>query len=904
MKVRLVVTAALAIALVAGFFVGMAAPAKAQVLPNGPWADRLIWSEQPDSGLGLEQIKIGEGDFFMFSLQGGSQKIDAFTSPGILAFDSFGSINGLAFNPNRQSGDDAPGGNSMNPFTNTTFRAAMQNLIDRNFVVQEILEGFGAEMFTAFTPVDADYFRELETQQDIEVAWPANTVLANQTIADTMMALGATPPWTSASGYWEDSFGDVVEITVIQRIEDERFFIGAYVAEQLEDVGFLVDLQPSPSSVAISMVYAGNPSVGNWHVYTEGWAFTASVAWRDLQLWDFHGCQWEPWCAVANPGVGTHSSPADFVTDSETVAFGAYTSLDQRQSLIRDMLPRTLSETNYRMWLTAEQAVFPVSGRIAGTVFDPLAGPWSEITLKSAKLVAGQPGVDANGVGGDVRVLNFVAFNDGWQPWQDDSWLYDALQRQTIGDPGQFRDPRDGSVIDYRIETAVETAGPWNAPGFTGNLTVPVAAMEWTTGTGFTAVGSGVESVSKVTSTLAEPGKWHTGEDITMDDVIYGVAGMYRRAFEEISLHDNLAATSTLKFYLNNVVKAWEFDTTANTVTTYIDFWHVDDKEIAGAGSQYMGTLEAPVPWQISEALFQSVIDDTTAIKDTTADAKGAERLDLVRNVRSVAAIDTAFAAISAENSGAGRIPMAMSTWITQAEATARYAAAQTFRDDWGHWYASNGPFVLQLLDPTFKQSVMLAFRDGYPFTPDKWDFMQVSGVPDTAFGSFPDSLLAGSAAELSVTTTLGGEPTDPNTVSWFVRQLATGAIPLRGDAIRLGQGEFEVQLLSTLTVGLETGAYDLVVLVQGAQGSTSQEFAFTVTGQIDFFSALFEEVQSGLTATQDQLSDLTEDVQATSSQAAATQNLVLAILALAVIAIVVPAVMLFVILRRMPPGG
>ena len=918
MKARLVAVA-LAIALVAGLFVSMAAPVRAQVaLPNGPWVDRLIWSEQPDSGLGLEQIKIGEADFFMFSVQGGSQKIDAFTSPGILAFDSFGSLNGLAFNPNRQSGDDIAGGNSMNPFTSDVIRTSMQFLIDRKFIVDEILEGFGVQMTTTFIPVDADYFRELETIQNLEIAFQANFVIAAQMIYTEMISLGAT---LNVDEVWVDSFGDVIELTVIQRIEDERFLIGAYVAEQLEAVNFTVNLQPSPGSVAISMVYSGNPSVGNWHVYTEGWGYTSSVAWKDSELWFFHGCVFEPWCSAVNDPIGTHTVAADFLADSETAAFGQYTSLDERQSLIRGMLPRTLTETNWRMWLTSEQAVFPVSSNIESTVFDPVAGPWSEYTLKSAKLVPGLPGVDtATGVGGDVRVLNFIAFNDAWNPWQDDSWLYDALQRQTIGDPGVALDPRDGRVIDYRITTTVETAGP------TGTLAVPADAVTWDLefdeitstpydlvrfGNSFVAVGSGVTATSKVTTALgANPGKWHTGEDITMDDVVYGTAAAYRRAFGDVADHDDLAGTTGLKFHLKNIQVAWEFDLVANTVTSYIDFWHVDDREIAGAGACYTTALEAPVPWQIQEALLQSVIDDTTAINSENADAKGAERLDLVRNPRSVAAIDAAFDAIKAENTGAGRIPMGMGNIpgigavITQAEATARYASAEAFRDSWGHWYASNGPFVLQLLDPTFRQSVMVAFRDGYPFKPDHWDFLTDKNVPDTAFGAFPDSLLAGSAATLDVTTTLAGAPADPNTVSWFVRQVATGAIPLRGDAIRLGAGQFEVQLLSTLTVGLETGAYELVVLVQGDQGASSRTFAFTVTSQADFFSALFSEVQSGLTTTQDSLADLATDVQATSAQAASTQNLVLAILVLAIIAIVVPAVMLLVLLRRMPPGG
>jgi peptide/nickel transport system substrate-binding protein len=862
--------------------------------------DRLVWSEQTDAALALEQIKIQDADFFMFTLQGASQKQDALADPNVLTFGTFGSVNGLLLNPNVQIPSQPD-----NPFENEKIREAMQWLIDRDFLNREILDGFAVKFVSPFHPKSADYFRELSINEGLETTYVADFTKAAGIIATEMVADGFSIGGTSL--VWEDSMGRVVDLRIIARIEDERLDIGNYVAEQLRAVDFQVTVVPSPSSAAIPLVYGGDPSIGDWHIYTEGWAFTALSAWDDSQLSDFHACAFEPFCAQFG-APGTYIPDQDFFDDAEIVANGLFSSLAERQTLIQGLLPRALSEMNYRMWIQAEEAIFPTSSRVQDVVMDASGGPWTLFTLKSARLLNGQPGVNPDtGVGGELQVLNFIAFNDAWNPWTDPGWLYDAIQRRAIGDIGMWFHPTTGIFTNVRVDTAVETAGP------TGSMPVPATALEWNNvrdangtiiagGTAFAQVGAGVTATTKVTTTVPDWGKWHNGMDITMDDVVAGIAGDNRRAFGDVAAHDSRAAGAGTKFFYENTLKGIEI-VDANTLVAYIDFWHVDEQAMAAAGFFYLSAEEAPVPWDIMEAALQTVINDETGIHEQTATLQNKIWLDLGRNPASIAVMDSAFTAIAAENAGAGRIPQGMGTWITQAEATARYAASQTFRDDRGHWYASNGPFVLTSIDANLKQTVMTAFRDGYPFKPDVWDDMKVVEIPDLSFGAFPDTLLAGTGATLDFSSALEGIPADPDVTSWFVRELASGALVLTGEPVRTAVGEFEVQLLSTETVGLDTGAFELVVVVQGTGGSTVRSFAFTVTSQLDFFSALFDELDNRLAELSDETAGLSDSVAGVQGTTNSLSTLLLAVLALAVIAIVVPAVMLFVILRRMPPG-
>jgi peptide/nickel transport system substrate-binding protein len=801
-------------------------------------------------------------------------------------------MGGLVVNPNEQQP-----GVPWNPFTDVQIREALNWLIDRDRIVQDVYGGSAAPLLTPFAPGSADYLREPILFTQLEQQYAADFTMAENIIDQRMVTANAT---IGASGFWEDSSGRVVDLKILARIEDERLDIGNYVAEQLRAIDFQVTVVPSPSSVAIPLVYGGNPSLGDWHIYTEGWATSRTRAFDDEAIQVFHACQFEPFCAQFGP-PGTYWSAADFDAASEDLASGRYGSEEERQALIRYLTPRILSEANYRMWLVVEEHLFAANDRLERFVVDSTGGPWTPFTLKSAKLLPGEAGVDFNtGLGGELRVLNFIAFNDAWNPWTEPGWRWDVIQRRAIGDIGMWLHPQTGRWIDVRVETSVETAGP------TGSMPVPTTAIEWNNvrdangtiiggGTAFAQVGAGVTATTKVTTTIDDWGKWHNGMDITMDDVVAGIAGDNRRAFGDVSDHDSRAAGAGTKFFYENTLKGIEI-VDDNTIASYIDFWHIDDAEMAAAGFFYLSAEEAPVPWEIQEAALQSVINDDTVINERSCTLRPI-CLDLGRNPASIAAVDTAYAAILAENGGAGRIPQGMESWITQAEAMARYAASADFRESHGHWYASNGPFELTSIDASLKLTVMTAFREGYPFPPDKWDHVISFQGPEVDFGPFPDFLIGGTGAILPFSTNLDGEPSDPQAARWFLRKPGTNLIPLSGAAARVKTGEYEVQLLSTITHGLESGDHELFVIVTGTSGSVVNTFPLEVTSQFDFLMGLIEDIGTGHPLP---YHEIAADVGAIQAQIEFVNVLAITALLLTVAALVLGLTLPILVLRRL----
>jgi peptide/nickel transport system substrate-binding protein len=736
----------------------------------------------------------------------------------------------LLVNPNEQE-PSLP----WNPFTDVQIREAMNWLIDRDRIIQDVYGGFAAALLTPFVPSSADYLREPTLFGQLERQYAGDFARAKEIIDQRMVAANAS---IGSSGFWEDSVGRVIDLVVILRIGDEREEIGNYVAEQLRAIDFNVTAQLLTSSEAIPLVYGGDPSIGNWHIYTEGLSGPTSATWDDGAISDFHNCAFEPFCARFGP-PGTYSPPQDFDDDATTLANGLYSSLAERQALIRDLIPRILSETNYRMWLVAEERLFAANDRVERFVVNTLGRePWGRFTMGSAKLLPGEVGVDLEtGVGGELHVLNPVAFEGAWNPWAASASLYDRVQQWTFGDPGMWLHPVSGGWIDFRVNTTVETARPLST------IMIPSDAMVYDVlGSRFVLVDAGMTATSKVTTILSNPGTWHTGEGISMDDLLYSLANAYRRILGDIRDCDPTVSVPGRPLGpIENVVAVRVVD--EQTIEAYLDFRHVDEAEIAAVGHMYMfaADRQAPVPWEIAEAAAQSCIAGDTAITENVANSYGRIWLDLVWNPRSIEAVDRAFADLQTNIT----VPRGMEPFITPEEAADRYAAAKDFRDRYEHWYASNGPFLLQKVDVNARGTTMVAFRDGYPFPSSKWDHLLSIRGPDVVFGSFPGSLIGGRGAILPFSTTLDGEPSDPQATRWILRKTGTNLMLLSGVATRMDTGEYAVQLLSTLTHGLESGDHELLVIVTGTSGSEVHAFPLEVTSQFDYLLGLIVDLEA-----------------------------------------------------------
>jgi len=152
-----------------------------------------------------------------------ADKVDA--DPVLGSYRSYGSYNELTLNP---SGPVFEGTGKLNPFAVPAMREALNYLLDREYIAQEIMGGLATPRWLPFNTASTDYVRLADVARQLEIKYAYNLDTAKEIFATELEKLGAT----MEDGKWMYE-GEPVEIIVLIRNEDERQLIGDYVASQL-----------------------------------------------------------------------------------------------------------------------------------------------------------------------------------------------------------------------------------------------------------------------------------------------------------------------------------------------------------------------------------------------------------------------------------------------------------------------------------------------------------------------------------------------------------------------------------------------------------------------------------------------------------------------------------------------
>ncbi len=865
--------------------------------PNGGFVDQIIFFEQPNAATALQQVSQGnEMQIYMFNLRNLADKLAALSDPNIWTVQTPGSVNDLWINP-------VPYGANVsgyNPFQLQAVRRAMTYLVDRNFIKNEIYGGFAIPYIAPWSSKQPEYRREQTFMQGLDTDYGYNPTKA---AADISTALSAVSGMTRGSdGKWMYN-GAPLKVTFVIRTEDIRLDIGNYVAGLLEGVGFTVVRDYQPGASAFAKVYFGPPDQGVWNIYTEGFGITALQAWQD----DFLAGQYTHWSGETVWDF--YTEPKALYDNATALLFGKYTSLADRQNKIK-VTSKLALDDGVRVNLVAENAVFIFSGRITAAVNDLIAGPWGLFTARSARY--GSPG-------GSLYVAQPLHWNSQWNPYRGFTWLYDSTQYKVITDPGMYNRPDNGLTVPIRATPTVVTAWP-NSP----NLTIPSDAKVFDATTmSFVNVPPGATAISKITFDY-NFGKWHDGSPITMDDVWYQIASYPRReggpdrAVDPY--HDGLVYTAhpgnATLFPVGDIgavdpradspgVNQWlglfkgARQISPTQMEIYADYGHVDNGTIAltmdGGGSASV-TLFPSLPWQVHETMVQTVLENTTRLDASSATSGGKILVDLIKQT-TIAPMDNVLAQFTASNER----PPGMSGIISAASATARWNALNSWRAAHNTYWDSNGPFYLDSVNVPVKQSIMKRFAD-YPLPADYWDQFLAQVVPAVTVGSIPD-VVPGLATDISVQTTVSGQPTSNLAVKYLIRNVGLNTIVTTGVPTAKGTGTWDIALDQNATGRLVPGAHEIVVTVAVGElgvpvGVTK---SFIVIPQAVYLEKLINEQKAKLEGVTTDLNTVTGQLKTANDQIASLNTLLIIAIVVAVAGVLVGVVSMVVGARRMP---
>jgi len=710
---------------------------------------------------------------------------------------AFGSFSELTFNP---GGPVSPDGR-LNPFNVAKIREAMNLVVDRDYMAQEIYGGLGIPKYTNLNSNFPDYARYVDVAADMEAKYAYNFEAGKAIVDAEMEALGAE----MVDGKWNYDGAPVVLIGLI-RVEDERLQVGDYFGSVLEDLGFTVDYQYKTSAEAGPIWQKSDPDDVEWHFYTGGWITTVVSRDDATDYGLFFTNLYLPW-----PLFQYYDPDPAFFDVALALWNSDFTTMEERGDLFRQALPMSL-ESSYRIFLidqlgfTPEVANLEVTYDLAGGVAGAQIYPY---TIR----FAGEEG-------GVVRWAQPSVLVDPWNPIGGSNWVYDQTPENATTDLGVIYNPYTGLEMPQRIESGaiqhveglpIGKTLDWVDLEVVSQIDVPADAWgDWdATSQTFTPVGDGVTALLK--STVTYPSDlwttitWHDGSPITIADFVMGMILTFDQAKPESPYYDE-AQVSNLDAFMAVFKGVKIVSVDPLVIETYWDTFVLDAEN--NVSTWYPNYDYGTGAWHNLALGLQAEADAVLAYSPDKSEALGVEWTNFIGGP----SLDI-LAGYLEQDVASPFIPYepTLGQYITADEATTRYANLQDFYTARHHFWIGTGPFYLESVFPV-EGTITLARYEAYPDPSDKWSGFAAPKIAVVDVTG-PASVAAGEEATFDAFVTFEDAPypaAEIDVVSYLVYD-ATNTLVLKGDATLVADGQYQITVDTT---GFEAGSNKVKVVV------------------------------------------------------------------------------------------
>ncbi|MBM3151040.1 MAG: ABC transporter substrate-binding protein [Chloroflexi bacterium] len=782
-------------------------PAGPTTTRHGGWLDMIVVIEEPSDSAAIRRLEAGEIDIYAYTVAKADLLAQVVASENLAMIRSYGSYNELTLNP---VGPTFEATGKLNPFSNAKIREAVNWLVDRDYIAQEITQGMAIPRYFCFAPTFADYAKYADLAAQWEAYYAFDEAKAKAVFDAEMVAMGAT----FEDGKWMFN-GEQVEIIGLIRLEDERLLIGGYFATQLENLGFLVTRQEKKSA-ELAPIWQGNPNDGLWHFYTGGWITTAVPRTEEDNFIDFYSGEGWP----GNPLWDAYVNSAEFDEAGLALYNRQYATLEERRELFATLIPLSLQEAQ-RVWTTNRASFTPfrkevtVVGDLAGAVAGSRLWPYTirRIGEEGGALTLAMPSILTN----------------PWNPLGGSNWIYDQALTRATSDVGVIPDPWTGLARPQRIESAEVYAQQDLPIGVTydwvtltkveSNVVPADAWIDWNAETQtFVTVGekfpegltSLIKSVAYYPADLWNV-TWHDGSPIDIADFVFGLILTFDRGNELSAFYDPAAGTTLGVF--QTTFKGFKIASADPLVIEYYtDNWQPDAEN--NVTTYFPNYGFGPGAWHsLSIGLLAEAAGETAF---TQAKSKTLEK-DWMSYISgpTVAILKTYFDTAQAEN----YIPYAatLGQFITADEATARWANYAEWYRARGHFWIGTGPYYLERAFPVEGMVVLKNFS-AFVDLADKWAGYGLPPIPVIDITA-PADVKIGSAAEFEILVSFNDEPyaiADVLNVSFLVFG-ADGALVFTGVAEAVEDGVWKASLTAEQTATLTAGSTKLTAVVVSA---------------------------------------------------------------------------------------
>jgi peptide/nickel transport system substrate-binding protein len=782
------------------------------VTRTGGWLDTIIIIEEPSSDAAVTRLEVGDMDVYAYNISEPDIAQRIFDSE-VLAYETaYGNYNDLTFMPSTAAEFND---GRLNPFFSDKIREAMNWLVDRDYIADEITGGLARPRFVPINFASKDSAELADVIAAIELKYAHNPEKAVEVITAEMEALGAE----MVDGVWTYN-GEPVVLTGLIRVEDERLEIGDYVSNLLEDIGFTVERDYKTSAEASPCWLRGDPDEGCAHFYTGGWVSTAISRNAQDNFQFFYtpdGLPFPPWQAY---------SPTDEFYDlTVRLANSDYANLDERKEMMTEALNMSLLDSQ-RIWLKDDIGIAPHSADVSlasdlsGSIYGSRL--WAE-TLRFE-----------DEVGGSMTVAMPSIMTEPWNPIGGTNWVYDMMPMRGMQSKAVVPDPYTGVNIPYRLESAevfveeglpVATNYDWASLEFVpaGSIEVPADAWaDWdaenqvfiTAGERFTETES---AASKVVMTyeadMFDKVKWQDGSPLTVGDFVMFMIIQFDYAKEASAIYDEAQVPSFTSWMA--AFKGWKIVSEDPLVIEYYtDAYDLDTENNitnfrAAHPSGYFNGVEAG--WHNLTPAWLVEASGEAAFTADKADANEVEWMSFI----SGPTLELMKAQLDlAQEQNLIPYEPTLGQYVTAEEATQRYTNLQEWYRRYGHFWVNTGPYFLQKAFPV-EGTLILQYNPDFPDRADRWAAFSGAPIPDVVLDG-PGNVTIGDEAKYDVYVTFNEEayPINDISISKFLVFDATGELVHVGEAEAVEAGRWAVILTSDITGGLEAGSNTLAVVM------------------------------------------------------------------------------------------
>jgi peptide/nickel transport system substrate-binding protein len=766
---------------------------------RGALVDQIVLTQEPDVGKVAGLIETGSHHVFAQGVANPTVYHRLRDSQRAALDVSYGSSVELTINP---AGPEFATG-ELNPFHAPEIREALNWLINRRHVAEEIYGGLAVPRFLPLSTAFPDYARLADVARALELRYQHNPEQAQRVITEEMERLGAE----RSGGRWMYN-GEQVRVTVLIRTDDARQRVGDYVANLMQDLGFRAERSYRTAEEASRIWIAGDPEAGAWHIYTGAWITT--VISRDQA--DGFSYYYTP-RGRPEPLWQAYTPVPEFDEIADRLQRRDYSTWEERQEMMARALELAM-ENSVRVWVVDQLNVWPRAENVelAVDLAGGVAGSWLwPYTIRFR-----------DQVGGNIVFASPSVLTEPWNPVAGSNWLFDTMVIRALGDNSLLPDPFTGLYWPQRIASAEVTVVDDVPVGRTHDwLTLerapeievpPDAWIDWDSGNAsFVTVGEKhAEGLTARTRTIVqyEPGylerRWHDGTQVSLADMVLPWILTFDRADEASRLFD-VAHVPTFEVFQRHF-RGWRIVSREPlTVEIYSDQIYPDAETIVAARTPDV------LPWHTLALGIRAEQAGEVAFSSNKSDRLRVDQLNMVAGP-SLGILDRHLRA-----AGQGPfVPYAetLSPLMRDGEAGERYRALDTWRAERRHYWVGDGPFYLHAVYPLERVLVLRRYED-FPDPSDKWLRFTTPEIPELVLDG-PMIVPADEPADFTLQVTFEGEPYPLEALETLQYLLFDGSGELvdRGDAGQVGAGTWRIRLTPDELAELGVGANSLEVAV------------------------------------------------------------------------------------------